>query len=118
MVKDANAVTGPINAARVLLMDPDVELSLLAAGGLQEPNAQWTTEGLANVKAALAKEFNERKLTLIPYHPPQGDPGIERINALFRNPIKYRQVIEPSSICASTRCPLRVLGRQTSTTRE
>jgi hypothetical protein len=30
--------------------------------------------------------------------------GIERINALFRNPIKYRQVVKPSSIGASTRC--------------
>jgi hypothetical protein len=29
---------------------------------------------------------------------------IERINALFRNPIKYRQIIKPPSICASTRC--------------
>ncbi|MFT5450521.1 MAG: hypothetical protein ACI9DC_005729 [Gammaproteobacteria bacterium] len=30
--------------------------------------------------------------------------GIDRINAVFRNAIKYRQVIKPSSIGASTRC--------------
>lgn len=29
--------------------------------------------------------------------------GIDRINALFRNPIKYRQIIKPSWIGASTR---------------
>jgi hypothetical protein len=30
--------------------------------------------------------------------------GIDRIKALFRHSIKYRQVIKPSSIGASTRC--------------
>jgi len=29
--------------------------------------------------------------------------GIDRINALFRNPIKYRQIIKPSWIGDSTR---------------
>jgi len=29
---------------------------------------------------------------------------IGRINALFRDPIEYCQVIKPSSTCASTRC--------------
>ena len=30
--------------------------------------------------------------------------GTSRVTALFRNPIKYREVIEQSSACASTRC--------------
>ncbi|MFT5174792.1 MAG: hypothetical protein ACI8W7_002981 [Gammaproteobacteria bacterium] len=33
-----------------------------------------------------------------------GAGGIGRINTLFRNPIKYRQVIKPLSIGASARC--------------
>jgi len=32
------------------------------------------------------------------------DETIRRINALFRNPLKYRQVIKPSWTYASTRC--------------
>ena len=30
--------------------------------------------------------------------------GYTSTNALFRNPITYRQVIKPSSICVSARC--------------
>ena len=54
----------------VLLIKPDVELSELTAGGLQEPDAAWTVAGLANVEQALADFLGERSTVLVPYQPP------------------------------------------------
>ncbi len=73
VIKGSDAITGPINSARVLVMDPDVELSILTAAGLNEPNAQWSAQGLENVKSALAGEFKERNIKLIPYQSPDNN---------------------------------------------
>ncbi|NIP46946.1 MAG: hypothetical protein GWN21_11895 [Gammaproteobacteria bacterium] len=61
--------------AVVLLMPPDVELSELTVGGLVEPNAEWTAQGLSNVNQALADRMRRRKAAMIPYDAPVGDAG-------------------------------------------
>ncbi len=43
----------------ILLMEPDVELSLLTAGGLQEPNAFWTASAKSYVTEIATQYFQE-----------------------------------------------------------
>lgn len=42
----------PANA-RILLVQPDIELSLLTVAGLTEPRADWTASGRANMQSAV-----------------------------------------------------------------
>ena len=51
----AGAVERPAAGARVLLIKPDIELSLLTAVGLAEPRADWTGQGIANIEAQLQR---------------------------------------------------------------
>ena len=62
-----------ISSAKVLIMDPDVELSVLTAGGLQEPNAQWTEQGYKNVNGALAVVMQETDVNMVRYVAPAQD---------------------------------------------
>lgn len=56
--RDADAV-GPIS---ILLAPPDIEVSLLNAGGVSEPNAQWTMQARVAVDSAISAEERERGL--------------------------------------------------------
>ncbi len=44
-----------IRGAKVLIMQPDVEVSELTVGGLLEPNAAWTAAAEANIDRALER---------------------------------------------------------------
>ena len=72
--KSKPAIEGKVNPSVVLLVEPDVKLSVLTAGGLQEPHAEWTETGKRNVARALDDFMRERNATLISYRPPSGDP--------------------------------------------
>lgn len=48
-MKTTREVTYVASDAKILIIEPDVELSLLTAAGLQEPRADWTKEGRENV---------------------------------------------------------------------
>lgn len=61
--------------ATILLVEPDVELSLLTASGLEEPNAEWTARGLANVRGALDAYLGEHHDRVVAYRPPEHDPA-------------------------------------------
>ncbi len=53
----------PVNIKRLLLMPVDVELSLLTAGGIKEPNAQWTANArrhIADSVRQIVKTHNAR----------------------------------------------------------
>jgi hypothetical protein len=65
--------TPPVRGQRVLVMDPDVELYVLTAGGLLEPNAEWTGAARGHVAAALIEELRSKGLDPTSYAPPQ-DP--------------------------------------------
>ncbi len=75
-LKKPNLPPPPANTA-VLLMKPDVQLAELTAAGLEEPNAQWTAQGLANVRMALEERLKRSNVTIVPYQEPSGDPERE-----------------------------------------
>lgn len=64
--------------SRILLMEPDIELSELTAAGLEEPKADWTLRGRKNVDLALEDFFAAGSVRLVRYRPPAGNPDIER----------------------------------------
>ena len=61
------AETTAVSAERVLLMPPDVEISLLTAAGLEEPNAEWTQAGRRNIYQALQAKLSQRAIKLVRY---------------------------------------------------
>lgn len=63
--------TPPVRGQRVLVMNPDVELYVLTAGGLLEPNAEWTTAAQGHVTTALGEEVRAKGLDAVRYEPPQ-----------------------------------------------
>jgi len=50
----------PAPGARIVLVDPDIELSLLTASGIQEPKADWTEQGRANIAAQIETQMKAR----------------------------------------------------------
>jgi len=55
--------TKPPPGARIVLVDPDIELAVLTAAGLQEPRADWTAQGHANVAAEIERQMKARAHT-------------------------------------------------------
>ena len=51
--RTALSVTPPPPGATILLVKPDIELSLLTAAGMSEPRADWTAQAITNVENAL-----------------------------------------------------------------
>ena len=60
--------------SRMVLMPLDVELSHLTAGGLLEPDAEWTEQAKRNMHTALMEEARSRKVELIDFDPNRGTP--------------------------------------------
>lgn len=54
----------PPPGARVLLMQPDVQLGLLTASGVTEPRADWSQSGQANLAREIQSQLNTRSHTL------------------------------------------------------
>lgn len=50
----------PSPNAKGLLVQPDVQLALLTASGLQEPREDWSRSGRSNLAAALTSELQQR----------------------------------------------------------
>lgn len=75
--KKDSAVAGIPRQTRVLLMEPDVQISEITAGGMLEPKADWTEAGQANIRAALQELLKNTDDTLIPYKRPE-DPAEAR----------------------------------------
>jgi hypothetical protein len=46
--------------AKVLVIKPDVELSMLLASGIQEPKADWSKSGMDNLAAGIASQLRTR----------------------------------------------------------
>lgn len=58
---------------RILMMPPDVELAEVTAAGLHETNAQWTEQGRANLKAAVADHLKTIHASFAEFRPPAED---------------------------------------------
>ncbi len=52
--------TPPPGPFKIAVMKPDVQLSLLTAGGLEEPNAEWTDKARDNLLKALTAQISAR----------------------------------------------------------
>lgn len=59
---------------RIVVMPLDVELAQLTAGGLEEPQAEWTEAALKHMRAALAEEAKSRNVVLVDFQPERGTP--------------------------------------------
>lgn len=62
------------DTSRMVLMPVDVELSHLTAGGLLEPDAEWTEQAKRNMHTALMEEARSRKVELFDFDPIRGTP--------------------------------------------
>ena len=62
----------PVPNARVLLMQPDVELSEMLASGLLEPKAEWTAKAERHIGASLDQLLAEKNTRLVRYDLPDG----------------------------------------------
>lgn len=59
----------PPDGARIVLMRPDVAMSLLTSGGLAEPRADWTTDAENHIVAALQEVVRDRGHAVVAYDP-------------------------------------------------
>jgi len=64
----------PPPSTNVLLIEPDIILFELTAGGLEEPRADWTEAAKANVGKKLAEILQRTGDKLIPHQPPVNVP--------------------------------------------
>lgn len=53
------------SCTRILLMPMDIELSALTAGGILEPNAEWTANARQFILAAINDKFATRNITVL-----------------------------------------------------
>lgn len=65
--------------ARILLMEPDIQLYEVTAAGLLEPRADWTAVAQANVGAALRQVLGAKSASVTPYVAPV-DPAQEQMH--------------------------------------
>jgi len=68
----------PPPSTNVLLIEPDIILFELTAGGLEEPRADWTEAAKVNVGKKLAESLQKTGDKLIPYQPPENAPDLMR----------------------------------------
>ncbi len=78
MAEPADARQG---ADRVLVVPPDIQLSELTAGGLNEPRADWTATAKSNLLEALDTFLENRRDVLVEYRKPKADPAVSREHA-------------------------------------
>lgn len=68
-VQTAHKTTGTLKAGtenrRIVLMPVDIELSVLNAGGVTEPRADWTAAGREHVRGALAAHTSEFEAEIV-----------------------------------------------------
>ena len=72
----------PAAGTAILVLKPDIELSLLTASGLQEPNSQWSREALTNIEASLTTALQGRQQRFVSFDPDTIVSG--RINQILR----------------------------------
>jgi hypothetical protein len=64
----------PPPSTNVLLIEPDIILFELTAGGLEEPRADWTEAAKVNVGKKLSEILHRTGDKLIPHQPPMNAP--------------------------------------------
>lgn len=74
-VRLAKGIGSPPAGATILLVKPDVELSLLTAVGLSEPRADWTQQGTVNLESALERALASSNHKITPVDPEEAMGG-------------------------------------------
>jgi hypothetical protein len=76
---------GP-RAARILLVEPDVQLNVILASGLQEPRADWAAAARTNLQTAVELTLQERSHSYRLFRPDENMDGragqLLRLNAV------------------------------------
>ncbi|NJR20443.1 MAG: hypothetical protein HC777_02535 [Hyphomonadaceae bacterium] len=72
----------PAAGSGILVLQPDIELSLLTASSLTEPNSQWSNDAAANIRASLKAALETRQHRFILVDPNQIISG--RANQVLR----------------------------------
>jgi hypothetical protein len=67
----------PTERTRVVIMRPDVHMSLLTAGGLEEPRADWTTQAETNILGAFGEVLRNRGHDVVAFDPNVGEAGLQ-----------------------------------------
>lgn len=65
----------PVGEREILLMPLDVEVSTLTAGGLNEPNAEWTDQASSALTDAVRSFANRNQVVLLDYEEPSQTSG-------------------------------------------
>lgn len=72
----------PAAGARILVVEPDIELSVLTIAGLEEPRADWTKSAQANLDAAVQDTLRARSHQFRELDPAAAQEG--RVGQLLR----------------------------------
>lgn len=59
----------PMERTRIVIMQPDVQMTLLTAGGLQEPRADWTSQSETNFLAAFDQILSHHGHDVVVFDP-------------------------------------------------
>lgn len=81
----AGLPTAPPKEARILLVEPDIKLSIILASGLQEYRADWTASARTNLQAAVERELKGKTHSYSVFKPEENMEGrsgqLLRLNA-------------------------------------
>ncbi|MDX1483966.1 MAG: hypothetical protein R3229_05750 [Alphaproteobacteria bacterium] len=69
---------------RIVVLTPDVELSILHAGGLQEPNVEWTELAKKHIAAHLTKKFKAGNIRMVKLEQKETEIGQDRRESQLR----------------------------------
>lgn len=72
----------PPAGSRIVLVQPDIELAVLTASGVQEPRADWSAAATTNIAAEIEGEMNARSHTFSTLNPDDAMAG--RVGQLLR----------------------------------
>lgn len=94
----------PVPNARVLLMQPDVQLSEVQASGMLEPKAEWTAKAERHIGAALDRMMAEKNLDLVRYSLP-ADPAqaathgrLVHLHGAVGSAIRVHKYVQPMAL--------------------
>jgi hypothetical protein len=59
----------PAPGTAILVLKPDIELSLLTAAGLAEPNSQWSNQATENITTSMRSALAQRQQTFVAIDP-------------------------------------------------
>ncbi len=82
-VADSAIAAGEVVSGSVVLIDPDIELSQVSAGGVPQPRADWTERARTELPAALERELAGRgALAFASFEVPDDLPAAARMRQL------------------------------------